>query len=155
MKIHAVVLLLPVVAVMTACAGSDAREPVRSYDRTRVGEVQRVERAEIVSLTPVSLSANESRLGTVIGAVAGGLAGRQVGGGSGRDIMTVIGAVAGATAGSRMRDGEARADAVEIGLEMEDGSQIAVVQELEENETFEVGDEVRVRFHGNKAEVMH
>lgn len=143
-------------ALMAGCASS-ARdsEPVQTYERDRVGEVQRVESGRIISLTPVEIEGNESRVGTVAGAVAGGLAGRQFGSGSGRDIMTVIGAVAGGYAGSKIQDGEARAEGVEIGLEMDDGREIFIVQELEENETFRVGEEVNVFFNGNKARVTN
>jgi len=114
-----------------------------------------VENGRIVSLTPVDIKGSDSNVGTVVGAVAGGLAGRQVGGGSGRDIMTVVGAAAGGYAGSRMGDGEARSDGVEIGLKMDDGREITIVQELGENETFRVGEQVSVVFNGNKARVTH
>lgn len=147
--------VLVMVLLVTAACASSAREPVRSYDRARVGEVNRMENAEIVSLTPVEIEGNESRIGTVLGAVAGGLAGRQVGSGSGRDIMTVIGAVAGGYAGSQYRDGEARAEGVRIGLEMDNGERISIIQELDENETFRVGEDVTVVFNGDKARVEH
>lgn len=41
--------------------------------------------------------------GTVIGAVAGGLIGHQIGGGRGRDLATVGGAVAGGVAGHKIQ----------------------------------------------------
>ncbi|HEX7030799.1 MAG TPA: glycine zipper 2TM domain-containing protein [Gammaproteobacteria bacterium] len=149
---NAFLILAPLLAA--GCA-SPEREPVSTYEREQVGEVQRVENGRIVSLTPVDIEGDDSRVGTVVGAVAGGLAGRQFGSGSGQDIMTVIGAVAGGYAGSRMQDGEARADGVEIGLKMDDGREISIVQELEENETFRVGEQVSVVFNGDKARVMH
>jgi outer membrane lipoprotein SlyB len=136
------------------CASSD-REPVRTYDRSQVGTVQQSESGTVVSLTPVDIEGSRSRVGTVVGAVAGGLAGRQVGGGSGQDIMTVIGAVAGGYAGSKYGEGTARSDGVEIGIKMDDGREISIVQELEENETFRVGEQVRVVYNGNKARVEH
>lgn len=43
-------------------------------------------------------------LGTAIGAVVGGVAGKQVGGGSGKKIATVAGAVAGGYAGNRVQE---------------------------------------------------
>lgn len=143
--------------VMLAGCASDPERDVRTYDRDRVGAVQEVESGRIVSLTPVDIEGVEdtSKIGTVLGAVAGGLAGRQVGGGSGRDIMTVIGAAAGGYAGSRAGDDEARSDGVQIGLEMDDGRQISIIQELDENERFEVGERVNVVFNGDRAEVTH
>ena len=52
--------------------------------------------------------------GTATGAVIGGLVGRQVGGGSGRDIATVGGAVAGGVIGRNVQGNrqEARGDRV-------------------------------------------
>ncbi|MGV8943399.1 glycine zipper 2TM domain-containing protein [Thermomonas sp.] len=41
--------------------------------------------------------------GTVIGAVAGGLIGHQIGGGKGKDLATVGGAVAGGVAGHKIQ----------------------------------------------------
>lgn len=41
--------------------------------------------------------------GTVIGAVAGGLIGHQIGGGKGNDLATVGGAVAGGVAGHKIQ----------------------------------------------------
>ncbi|MEO5630231.1 MAG: glycine zipper 2TM domain-containing protein [Thermomonas sp.] len=41
--------------------------------------------------------------GTVIGAVAGGLIGNQVGGGKGKDLATIGGAVAGGVAGHKIQ----------------------------------------------------
>lgn len=43
--------------------------------------------------------------GTVIGAVAGGLLGNQIGGGSGQKIATVAGAAAGGYAGNKVQEG--------------------------------------------------
>lgn len=41
--------------------------------------------------------------GTVIGAVAGGLLGNQIGGGKGKDLATIGGAVAGGVAGHKIQ----------------------------------------------------
>ena len=145
-------LLVPL--AIAGCATSD-RDTVETYDRDRVGEVQRVEDARIVSLEPVDIEGDGSNVGTVVGAVAGGLAGRQVGGGTGQDIMTVVGAVAGGYAGHELQEGMARADGVEIGLKMDDGRELTVIQELEANEQFRVGERVSVVFNGDRAHVEH
>lgn len=139
---------------LAACATND-REAVETYEREQVGEVRRVEDARIVSLEPVDIEGNDLNVGAVVGAIAGGLAGRQVGGGTGQDIMTVVGAVAGGYAGSEIQEGMVRADGVRIGLKMDDGREISLIQELEENERFQVGERVSVVFHGDEAHVEH
>lgn len=147
--------LVMMLLLSAGCASSD-REPVATYDRDQVGEVQHVENGRIISLTPVDIEGGDgSMVGTVVGAVAGGLAGRQIGSGSGRDVATVVGAVAGGYAGSELSDGEARADGVRIGLKMDDGREISIIQELDENEMFRVGEQVSVVFNGDEAHVMH
>jgi uncharacterized protein YcfJ len=50
--------------------------------------------------------------GTAIGAVAGGVLGHQIGGGSGRDLATVAGAVAGGYAGHQVQKGMQEKDTV-------------------------------------------
>jgi len=112
-----------------------------------------VAHGRIVSLTPVELEESRVEPGTVIGAIAGGLPGRQLGSGSGRDIATIIGAVAGGYAGSRYGDRAAQAEAAEIGIELDDGRSFTVLQEIDEDDVFRVGDRVRVEFDGDLAEV--
>lgn len=141
--------------LLGACASGGRDRNVQTYERTQVGEVQTTEAGRIVSLTPVDIEGNDSRIGTVVGAVAGGLAGRQIGGGTGSDIMTVVGAVAGGYAGTKVAEGTARADGVKIGIKMDDGREISIVQELEENEQFQVGERVSVVYNGDKARVEH
>lgn len=141
-------------------AASERREPVATYDREQVGQVQEKQRATVVSLEPVDIEEQGLETGTILGAVAGGLAGRQVGSGTGRDIMTVVGAVAGGYAGSeiesRMDERTAQAEGVAVGLELDNGRDITVVEELEEDERFRVGERVTVVFEGDdQAHIEH
>lgn len=152
---NALVVAVAVALLSLAGCASGSREPVETYDRDQVGEVRSVESARIVSLEPVDIEGDESNVGAVVGAIAGGLAGRQVGGGTGQDIMTVVGAVAGGYAGGELQEGMARAEGVRIGLKMDDGREISIVQELEENERFQVGERVSVVFTGNRAHVRN
>lgn len=147
-------IALPLAALLClAGCETNGDATARTYEREQVGEVQRVEEGTIVSLTPVEIEGNESRLGTVIGAIAGGLAGRQIGSGTGRDVATVAGAVAGGYAGREIGENVTQAEGAEIGLEMDDGRQITVVQELDEDDMFRVGERVTVVFEGNEAHV--
>ena len=60
-------------------------------------------------------------MGTVAGAIVGGVAGHQVGGGSGKDLATVAGAIGGAFAG---REVEARSKSYtvyDVTIEMNQG----------------------------------
>lgn len=159
---HAWVLLLAL--FVAACAGDREMERddddagrergERVYSSDQLGRVQEVSQGRIVSLTPVEIDDSRFEPGTVIGAIAGGLAGRQLGGGSGRDIATIIGAVAGGYAGSRYGDRTATAEAAEIGVELDDGRTFTVLQEVDDDDVLRVGDRVRVEFDGDKAKVI-
>ena len=54
------------------------------------------------SCTQVPVREDNSTAGTVIGAVAGGILGHQVGKGTGRDVATIGGAVVGGMVGNRI-----------------------------------------------------
>lgn len=70
-------------------------------------------------------------LGTVAGAVVGGLLGSQVGGGSGQTAATVAGAAGGAMVGNRMQDNSRAADNVyRVAVRMDNGTVHTLVQEV-------------------------
>lgn len=86
--------------------------------------------ADVISVRPVKQAQNTQReechdeqvvhrrkpkdehqiAGTVIGAVAGGAIGNQVGGGRGRDLATVAGAIGGGVAGKKIQEKQQRGD---------------------------------------------
>ena len=115
----------------TGSAGSNDNANVRSG----LGTVESVERVD---------RANVGILGTIGGAVVGGLLGSQIGGGSGQTAATIAGAAGGAYAGreieQRTRGGS---DIYKIYLRMDDGSYQAVAQET--SPIFRQGDRVRIQ----------
>lgn len=58
--------------------------------------------AGCASTTPGQQDQTRCNVSTIGGAVAGGAIGRQVGGGSGRNLATVAGALGGAAAGNQL-----------------------------------------------------
>lgn len=83
-------------------------------------------------------------LGTVIGGVAGGLLGHQIGGGSGQTIATIGGAVAGGVAGNQIqrRAGSNTETAYRVRVRLDDG-RIATVTQRDIG-ALRVGDRARV-----------
>jgi outer membrane lipoprotein SlyB len=82
--------------------------------------------------------------GTVIGGIAGGILGNQVGSGNGRTAATVAGAVGGAVVGNQIeqrRAAQAR-NTYQIGVRMDNGSYRTVVQD--EATDLRIGGRVRV-----------
>lgn len=125
MKLQALLLSLFLTLGLTACSttgpgmmGSSGID--NSAVRSGYGTVETVERVE---------RSNMGILGTLGGAVVGGLLGHQIGSGSGNTAATIAGAAGGAYAGReierRTRGGD---DAYRIVVRMDDGSYQAVGQ---------------------------
>jgi outer membrane lipoprotein SlyB len=97
----------------------------------------------VVGIRVVLLEGAKSDVGTLGGAVIGGIAGSNVGGGRGAAIATVLGAIAGGVAGAAAEEGITRKKALEITIKLESGRTIAVVQ-TEDEVTFQPNEMVRV-----------
>lgn len=91
-------------------------------------------------VTAIERRGEATGLGAVGGAVAGGLLGRQMGGGSGQDAMTVIGAVGGGVAGHHMERRLRSSTEYRVRVEMADGS----TRTLSHPTRLAVGEAVRV-----------
>lgn len=115
-----------------------------SYSRSEARQEQRVEFGQVEYVRPVVIEGTRTPVGPASGAAVGGIAGSSVGGGKGSDIATVVGAVAGGLAGAAVEDAVTRRQGVEVTVRLGSNDVIAVVQEVSSRETFRVGDRVRV-----------
>lgn len=147
-KRGAAILAAAAVMGLAGCAANDpynttsSTYPARSAypDVARYGYVESVE-------TVVPERRDSMGVGAIGGAIAGGVLGSQVGGGSGRTAATVGGAVLGGVAGhqveKRMRENEAAAGVVyHFRVRMDDGSYQTFKKETHHN--IRAGDRVRV-----------
>lgn len=82
----------------------------------------------VESTREITTRGEGSGVGAAGGAVVGGLLGNQVGGGSGKDIMTVVGAVGGAVVGNQIEGRVKATRSYEITVRMADGSSRAIQQ---------------------------
>ena len=105
----------------------------------------------VESVRLVERKGSGSGLGAVAGGVAGALIGNQVGGGSGRTVMTVVGAGGGAYAGHEIEKNMNKTSAYQIKVRMADGSMRTLTQREVPN--VNSGDRVRVG-NGAIAEVL-
>jgi outer membrane lipoprotein SlyB len=112
-----------------------------------------VEYGVVTRIEAVSLEGDHQLgLGTVVGAVAGGVIGHQIGGGSGRDVATVIGAIGGGLAGNAIENRYIdRRPGEQIFVRLENGTTVAVTQPGESG--LRVGDRVVVKGSGTGARV--
>ena len=103
----------------------------------RYGVVQSVE------LVRQQSSGSDIGLGTLAGAVVGGIVGNQVGAGRGNTAATVIGAAGGAYVGHEIeKRPQQQPDAHRLTIRMEDGSHQTLLQSAEAD--IRVGDRVQV-----------
>jgi len=120
--------------------------------RAQAGQAQQVFFGSIVAIRPITIQGN--RLGgTLVGAGAGGLIGNQIGSGSGRTAATVGGAVLGGAVGSHAGQAATSRRGLEIDVQLDKGSRISVVQEVNARESFAPGDRVRVVSGGGRTRV--
>lgn len=149
-------IIFALAAAVTLLAACSLTAPGGSgYTRQEAGRVETVQHGTITALRPVRIQGTRSGAGAVAGAVGGGLAASGVSGGRTGLVAAVIGIVGGGLLGSMTEEGMTRTDGVEIGLKMDDGREISIVQALDPNEEFRVGDKVRVLYSGSQARVAH
>ena len=134
------VLVIVAAAWLGGCVSSNAGN-VYSRDETR--RASEVKMGVIEHIRSVQIEGTKSHVGTVAGAVIGGLAGRGVGGGTGRDVATAAGAVAGGLAGAGVEELATRRPGFEYVVKLDNGQTLAVVQE-DGGEQFGAGERVRV-----------
>lgn len=107
-----------------------------SQPASRVGTVE--------SIRSQTVQNSNQTLGTIGGALVGGILGNQVGQGSGRTAATVVGAAGGAYAGNRMTSGSSLVWI--IGIRYDDGS-LATIQQTS-SPAVRIGDRVIVSNNG-------
>ena len=94
-------------------------------------------------------------VGAVAGGVAGGIGGSYMGDGTLGALGAVLGAVGGGLLGQAAEEGVTRRKGVEITIKLDNGSLVAITQEVEENETFKPGERVRILSGSGASRVTH
>ena len=81
--------------LLAGCADQPSRPSAAAAPAYRQGVIDRIE--------IVRKGDSSNIAGTIIGGIAGGLVGHQIGGGSGRTAATIVGGVGGAVAGGEVQ----------------------------------------------------
>ena len=148
--------VLAVALVTSLLVGCTSSLTGTSYSRSEARKVQTVEYGTVESVTPVVIEGRtDGIVGAGSGAVIGGLAGSTVGGGKGRSIATVVGAVAGGLAGQAAEKKVTTRQGQELTIRLQKGGIISLVQEVENEQYFKPGDQVRVLRHGATTRVSY
>ena len=140
--------VLGVLAVLTlgACATNSGMPyppnpnvASQGYNNSGYGVVQSIE----VVRGNNGIAGSSVGLGTIAGAVVGGIVGNQIGAGRGNTVATVAGAAGGAYVGHQLENRQQQnPDAYRVTVNMEDGSYQSLMQST--NTDLRVGDRVRV-----------
>ncbi len=126
-----------------------------SYSRDEARAAQRVEFGTIEHLRNVKIEGTKTIIGPAVGGAVGAVAANDVGDGDGTEIAQVLGGVAGGALGAAVEEGITRRDGVEITVKFDDGHRIAVVQEVDPDAAFRIGDEVRVLYLDGRTRIAY
>jgi outer membrane lipoprotein SlyB len=125
----------------------------RDYRGYQVMGEQSVRFGVVESVRDVRINPRETGVGTAGGAVLGGIAGSNVGGGSGQVAGAIGGAILGGILGQNIEKSANERQGVEVTVMLDSGKYLAVVQEADEN--FRPGDRVRVLSGRGTTRVTH
>jgi outer membrane lipoprotein SlyB len=137
--------------LLGGCAYHAGSGDYRGYE-TR-GE-QSVRFGVVESVREVRIDPRETGVGTAGGALLGGLAGSNVGGGNGQIAGAIGGAILGGIIGQNIEKSANERRGAEVTVLLDTGKYISVVQEADES--FRAGDRVRILSgRGGQTRVTH
>ena len=134
-------VLLCMISLLGACVSNLSGE---AYTKEEARKVQRVKLGTVENHRLVIIEGDQ-QIGGAAGTIAGGIAGSTVGDGRGSHLAAIAGAVVGAAIGTRAEEKMTRKQGIEYTVRLDSGQLIAIVQQLNENETpLEKGTRVQV-----------
>lgn len=144
-------LCLPAVLLFSSCAQDSLTG--NTYSRGEAGQAQSVRKGRITEIRPVKIEGGNTA-GTIVGALAGGALGSNIGSGRAANTAGAIGGgLVGGAVGSHAQQSMQSRNGIEITVRLDQGGSTAVVQEVSRNEQFQVGDRVRVLSSGSRTRV--
>jgi outer membrane lipoprotein SlyB len=132
-------ILLFVSMLLSACASSNSGSV---YTRDQARQTMNVTHGRVLQVRAVQIEGTKSPVGAIAGGATGAALGSAIGSGTGKTIAIVVGGLAGAAGGAVAEEQLTRANGLEITVLLQNGQQIAVVQEADEQ--FYVGESVDV-----------
>ena len=137
----------------SGCTSASGRKVV---PHSHSGQMFRVELGTVLTVREVLIEGSaDTNVGQWGGAIMGGALASGIGGGGlGTRVASAAGAVGGMVAGREVEKAVTKADGYEIVVQLDNGDQIMVVQEIDKG-TFFDGDRVRVMVGQGTTEVLH
>lgn len=137
--------------ILSGCASNIPNQ--NRYKAEESGIEQSVRYGYIQSVKYVELDKGTTGVGMGTGAILGGIGGGHLGGGWGSVALGVGGAVIGGIAGQAIEKQTSKTNGVELTIRLDSGKVIAITQPVEE--TFNVGDRVKLLNNGQRTRVSH
>ena len=139
MKARVLSVVAAALAASALNSGCAETAPITVAQAPRVAE--RIEYGVVESVQIVRSGGDStSGAGAVLGGIAGGVIGHQIGGGRGKDVATIAGALGGAYAGNQIERANQR-DRYRVTVLLDGGARLEVDEAGDE---LRVGDRVRV-----------
>jgi outer membrane lipoprotein SlyB len=145
-------VLVASITALGALAACQTAHP-DAVSRSDVQRMSSVQDATVLSIRPVTLQGGDTGVGTVGGAVIGGIAGSNVGGPRTSGIVGILGAITGGLIGNAVERDATQQQAIEILVQLKNGDRRAVIQGVG-SETFAAGDPVILITTGSRTRVM-
>lgn len=126
-----------------------------NYDRNKAIPVEKVLFGTVKSVRNITeatlVQDKKNGWHTFGGALIGGAIGNQFGGGSGKDVATILGAIIGGSTANNHHNQPKTVTLrlVELMIEVEDGEQFMVIQEVDPHMVFHSTDKVRMIYLAN------
>ncbi len=141
MRIYALILSVFTALFLSSCATSG------NYTQANVGQIEQIKYGTILEARQVAIG--DDGAGTILGAIAGGVIGAQIGGGKNtKNLATVGGAVAGGLAGNTINSSAGQ----ELLIRGDDGVEFSTVYKITDQNpfSFRAGDRVRIYTRNGK-----
>lgn len=148
-------MLIPVFGLLVSCAQDSLSGDVYSRSEARSG--QTVQSGRISNIRYVKIEGG-NQAGTLVGALAGGAMGSNIGNGRSSNTAGAIGgALLGGAIGSHVQQSAGSRQGIEITVRLDYGGSVAVVQEENSRNPsgFRVGQRVRVLYSGSSMRVSY
>lgn len=139
------------ISVLTGCAMTPNSSNV--YPGYQTQYEQTVRFGVVESVRNVVINSGQTGVGTVGGAVLGGLAGSAIGQGRGSVAAAVGGAIVGGLIGQQVEKNVNNKPGLEITVRLDDGEYVAITQDADV--PFYAGDRVRLLNDGGVTRVTH
>lgn len=153
-KIHIPAIMALALAMgVTSCSEHGATD---RYRANQVGVAQETATGTIIAMQDIVIDADDAKMGTAIGAAAGGLTGAMFGGGNAKYATAAGGAILGSIAGNQIDKATSSRDGLRITVKLDESNKkpITVVQQKDKKNPLWVGQKVQVLMGGNSSRVI-